>query len=143
MVGAVLSLFLLVTKRLYGKDREWSFGQIKTSRKKQHVKIHDLKEMPDLICGKAAVGRNYNSTYDREDGILHWESGCGNMFSIRCREVNLSFRILHLQCAKRTRCNSSCVKLHKIALGKLVFQKQFMCNIPLPRFVAGAFGVVV
>ena len=54
---------------------------------------------------------------------------------------SLSFRILHLQCAKRTRCNSSCVKLHKIALGKLVFQKQFMCNIPLPRFVAGAFGV--
>ena len=60
--GAVLSLFLLVTKRLYRKEREWSIGQIKTCRKKQHVKIDDMKEMPDLICGKAAVGGNYNST---------------------------------------------------------------------------------
>ena len=25
-----------------------------------------MKEMPDLICGKAAVGGNYNSTRDRE-----------------------------------------------------------------------------
>ena len=65
MVGAVLSLFLLVTKRLYGKEWEWSIGQIKTCRKKQHVKIDDIKEMSDLICGKAAVGGNYNSTRDR------------------------------------------------------------------------------
>ena len=64
MVRAVLSLFLLVTKRLYGKEREWSIGQIKTCRKKQHVKIDDIKEMSDLICGKAAVGGNYNSTRD-------------------------------------------------------------------------------
>ena len=64
MVGAVLSLFLLVTKRLYGKEWEWSIGQIKTCRKKQHVKIDDIKEMSDLICGKAAVGGNYNSTRD-------------------------------------------------------------------------------
>ena len=62
--GAVLSLFLLVTKRLYGKEREWSIGQIKTCRKKQHVKIDGKKEMSDLICGKAAVGGNYNSTRD-------------------------------------------------------------------------------
>ena len=55
MVGAVLSLFLLVTKRLYGKEWEWSIGQIKTCRKKQHVKIDDIKEMSDLICGKAGV----------------------------------------------------------------------------------------
>ena len=67
MVGAVLSLFLLVTKRLYGKDREWSIGQIKTCCKKQHVKIDDMKEMSDSICGKVAVGGNYNSTRDTED----------------------------------------------------------------------------
>ena len=54
----------MVTKRLYGKEREWSIGQIKTCRKKQHVKIDDMKEMSDLICGKAAVGGNYNSTRD-------------------------------------------------------------------------------
>ena len=59
-----LSLFLLVTKRLYGKRWEWSIGQIKTCRKEQHVKIDDMKEMPDLICGKAAVDGNYNSTRD-------------------------------------------------------------------------------
>ena len=56
--------FYLVTKRLYGKEREWSIGQIKTCRKKQHVKLDDMKEKPDLICGKAAVGGNYNSTRD-------------------------------------------------------------------------------
>ena len=66
MVGAVLSLFLLVTKRLYGKEREWSIGQIKTCRKKQHVEIDDMKEMSDLFCGKAAVGGNYNSTRDNK-----------------------------------------------------------------------------
>lgn len=33
-------------------------------RKKQHVKMDDRKEMPDLICGKTAVGGNYNSTRD-------------------------------------------------------------------------------
>ena len=64
MVRAVLSLFLLVTKRLYGKEWEWSIGQIKTCRKKQHVEIDDMKEMSDLFCGKAAVGGNYNSTRD-------------------------------------------------------------------------------
>ena len=64
VVRAVLSLFLLVTKRLYGKEREWSIGQIKTCRKKQHVKIDGKKEMSELICGKAAVGGNYNSTRD-------------------------------------------------------------------------------
>ena len=64
LVRAVLSLFLLVTKRLYGKEWEWSIGQIKTCRKKQHVKIDDIKEMSDLICSKAAVGGNYNLTRD-------------------------------------------------------------------------------
>ena len=32
--------------------------------KKQHIKIGDIKEMPDLICGKTAVGGNYNSAHD-------------------------------------------------------------------------------
>ena len=64
MVRAVLSLFLLVTKRLYGKDGKWSRGQIKMCRKKQHVRVDDMKERSDLICGKAAVGGNYNSTHD-------------------------------------------------------------------------------
>ena len=73
MVGAVLSLFLLVTKRLYGKEWEWSIGQIKTCRKKQHVKIDDIKEMSDLICGKAAVGGNYNSTRDIRERILRYD----------------------------------------------------------------------
>ena len=75
MVRAVLSLFLLVTKRLYGKEREWSIGQIKTCRKKQHVKIDDMKEMPNLICGKVAVGGNYNST---RDSWLYWGSSLSN-----------------------------------------------------------------
>ena len=56
----------MVTKRLYGKEWEWSIGQIKTCRKKQHVKIDGKKEMSELICGKAAVGGNYNSTRDKE-----------------------------------------------------------------------------
>ena len=36
----------------------------KNMPKKQHVEIDDMKEMPNLICGKAAVGGNYNSTHD-------------------------------------------------------------------------------
>ena len=64
MVRAVLSLFLLVTKRLYGKEWEWSIGQTKTCRKKQHVRIDNMKEISDLFCGKSAVGGNNNSTRD-------------------------------------------------------------------------------
>ena len=67
LVRAVLSLFLSVTKRLYGKEWDWSIGQIKTCRKKQHVEIDDIKEMSDLICSKAAVGGNYNSTRDSRE----------------------------------------------------------------------------
>ena len=47
VVKGVLSLFLLVTKRLYGKGREWSIGHIKMCCKKHHVRIDDMKEMPD------------------------------------------------------------------------------------------------
>ena len=32
--------------------------------KKQHVKIDIRKGMSNLICGKSAVGGNYNSTHD-------------------------------------------------------------------------------
>lgn len=70
LVRAVLSLFLLVTKRLYGKEWEWSIGQIKTCRKKQHVEIDDRKEMPDLFCGKAAVGGNYNLMRDNITSVI-------------------------------------------------------------------------
>ena len=84
MVRAVLSLFLLVTKRLYGKEWEWSIGQIKTCRKKQHVEIDDMKEMSDLICGKAAVGGNYNSTRDSQTGIANvFKKGAAHQIS-RC-----------------------------------------------------------
>ena len=44
------------------KEKEWSIGQIKTCRKKQHVKIDYMKGKENLICGKVAVGRNYNLT---------------------------------------------------------------------------------
>ena len=57
-------LFYWLRKDYMGKDRKWSIGQKKTCRKKQHVKIDDMKEMSDLICGKVAVGGNYNSTRD-------------------------------------------------------------------------------
>ena len=60
----------MVTKRLYGKEWEWSIGQIKTCRKKQHAEIDGKKEMSELICGKAAVGGNYNSTRDTLSVIL-------------------------------------------------------------------------
>ena len=87
MVGAVLSLFLLVTKRLYGKEWEWSIGQIKTCRKKQHVKIDDIKEMSDLICGKAAVGGNYNSTRDKQGEYAGTRkvSEAGAVYGGRCQ----------------------------------------------------------
>ena len=46
--------------------------QIKTCRKKRHVMIDSMKEMPNLICGKGAVGENYNSTHDNEMSILFY-----------------------------------------------------------------------
>ena len=33
-------------------------------RKKQHVKIGGMIGVANLICGKSAVGGNYNSTHD-------------------------------------------------------------------------------
>ena len=39
-------------------------GQIKTCRRKQHVKTDGMKGIPNLFCGIFAVGGNYNSTHD-------------------------------------------------------------------------------
>ena len=63
----VLSLFSFWLQENYrGKTSKGQIEQIKTCRKKQHVGIDDMKEMSDLICGKAAVGGNYNSTRDNK-----------------------------------------------------------------------------
>ena len=66
MVGAVLSLFLfIVTKKtITGKHRTVNDEQIKTCRKKRHVRTDNMKEQSNLICDKFAVGRNYNLTRD-------------------------------------------------------------------------------
>ena len=39
-------------------------GQIKTCRRKQHVKTDGMKGIPNLFCGIFAVGGNYNLTRD-------------------------------------------------------------------------------
>lgn len=39
-------------------------GQIKTCRRKEHVKTDGMKGMPNLFCGIFAVGGNYNLTRD-------------------------------------------------------------------------------
>ena len=63
----VLSLFSFWLQENYrGKTSKGQIEQIKTCRKKQHVRIDNMKEMSDLICGKAAVGGNYNSTRDTQ-----------------------------------------------------------------------------
>ena len=41
-------------------------GQIKTCRRKQHVKTGTMKGIPNLFCGIFAVGRNYNLTRDNK-----------------------------------------------------------------------------
>lgn len=57
------SLFSFVLQLNYReKETKGQIEQIKMCRKKQHVRIDDVKEMPDLICGKSAVGGNYNLT---------------------------------------------------------------------------------
>lgn len=91
LVRAVLSLFLLVTKRLYGKEWEWSIGQIKTCRKKQHVEIDDRKEMPDLFCGKAAVGGNYNLMRDKKmaDTLKLWDMFKDGKYDVYLSTVTL------------------------------------------------------
>ena len=41
-------------------------GQIKTCRRKQHVKTDGMKGIPNLFCGIFAVGGNYNLTRDNK-----------------------------------------------------------------------------
>ena len=62
MVRAVLSLFYRLQKDYRERYEEWSIGQKKTCRKKQHVDIYRNKEMPILICGIVAVGEKDKST---------------------------------------------------------------------------------
>ena len=45
-------------------------GQIKTCRRKQHVKTDGMKGIPNLFCGIFAVGGNYNLTRDKRNVIL-------------------------------------------------------------------------
>ncbi|MCI7789611.1 MAG: hypothetical protein MR531_02330 [Lachnospiraceae bacterium] len=60
----IATSIILIHAPCYGKEREWSIGQIKTCREKQHVVIDDMKEISDSFCGKAAAGGNNNSTRD-------------------------------------------------------------------------------
>ena len=56
--------FYSYEKTITGKQRTVNDEQIKTCRKKRHVRIDNMKEQSNLICGKFAVGRNYNLTRD-------------------------------------------------------------------------------
>ena len=57
--------FLFGCRKTIGqRQRKVKWKQMKTCRKKFHVKIDNMKELLDLICGKVVVGGNYNSTCD-------------------------------------------------------------------------------
>ena len=45
-------------------------GQIKTCRRKQHVKTDGMKGISNLFCGIFAVGGNYNLTRDNTS-LMH------------------------------------------------------------------------
>ncbi len=59
--------FLWLRKNYSGMKRNGQ-GQIKMCRRKQHVKIGSVKGVPNLFCGKFAVGGNYNLTRNNVDG---------------------------------------------------------------------------
>ena len=59
----VLSLFLCLRKN-YSEMKRNGQGQIKTCRRKQHVKTDGMKGIPNLFCGIFAVDGNYNLTRD-------------------------------------------------------------------------------
>lgn len=59
----VLSLFLCLRKN-YSEMKRNGQGQIKTCRRKQHVKTDGMKGILNLFCGIFAVGGNYNLTRD-------------------------------------------------------------------------------
>ena len=49
-----------------GEDMVWSRGQIKTCRKIQHVERGSMEALPNLICGKFAVGGKDNLPPDNK-----------------------------------------------------------------------------
>ena len=51
-------------KHYTDKSRDGQEKQKKTCCKTRRVKIDNMKEMSNLICGKVAVGGNYNLTRD-------------------------------------------------------------------------------
>ena len=51
--------FLWLRKNYSGMKRNGQ-GQIKTCRRKQHVKTGSVEGVPNLFCGIFAVGGNYN-----------------------------------------------------------------------------------
>ena len=63
----------------------------KTCRKKQHVRIDDMKERSDLICGKAAVGGNYNSTRDNIMKQLGYAKALFHCEKIGTREASVGW----------------------------------------------------
>ena len=63
-------------------------GQIKTCRRKQHVKTDGMKGIPNLFCGIFAVGGNYNLTRDKHIVI---PVGCtGYMAQKLWEQINLN-----------------------------------------------------
>ena len=64
----VLSLFLCLRKN-YSEMKRNGQGQIKTCRRKQHVKTDGMKGISNLFCGIFAVGGNYNLTRDTSNSI--------------------------------------------------------------------------
>ena len=67
-------LFFCYSKTIRESKGMVKTKQIKTCRKKRHVRIDSMKEMPNLICGKGAVGGNYNSTRDNIVCYTGWKN---------------------------------------------------------------------
>lgn len=61
-VGGVFFLFSYGYRMTIREESGMVNKDKKTCRKKQHVYIDSIKEMPILICGRSAVGGKYKST---------------------------------------------------------------------------------
>ena len=72
----VLSLFLCLRKN-YSEMKRNGQGQIKTCRRKQHVKTDGMKGISNLFCGIFAVGGNYNLTRDTYAAMRRSTNGGG------------------------------------------------------------------
>ena len=70
----VLSLFLCLRKN-YSEMKRNGQGQIKTCRRKQHVKTDGMKGISNLFCGIFAVGGNYNLTRDTQSQFVYHPAG--------------------------------------------------------------------